>query len=317
VTLVRSGSPRALVVAALLAVQVFFGLHYIGAKIVLAHIPPPAWATLRILSAAALILPATALAGKRWPRGAADHARIALYALFGVVINQICFVEGLSRTEASHSTIISTSIPVATLLIAILVGREGATAGKLAGIGLSLAGVFYLIGHSGISLSGGVMTGDLLMLMNAVSYSFFLVISKPILSKYSSQAVTALLLGYGAVGITLFGVRDLLRADLGAVPAAVWGWAAFVVLFATVGAYLLNSWALKRVESSLVALFIYVQPLIASSLAVFLLGERITIHLIVAAALIFTGVFVALIARPAKPIALEAGGTPGAAISPE
>lgn len=308
-SLVRTGSPRALVVAALLAVQVFFGLHYIGAKIVLAHIPPRAWATLRILAAAALILPATALAGKAWPRSAADHARIALYAVFGVVINQVCFVEGLARTVASHSGVINTSIPVATLLIAILLGRERATIGKLAGIGLSLSGVLYLIAHSGMSMSGGVAAGDLLTLANALSYSFFLVISKPILSRHSSQAITALLLGYGAVGITLLGGVELARADLGSVPANVWGWAAFVVLFATVGAYMLNAWALKRVDSSLVALFIYVQPVIASTLAVALLGETITPHLIVAAALIFAGVFVALISRPAAPVAAEVTGT--------
>jgi drug/metabolite transporter (DMT)-like permease len=304
-TLVRTGSPRVLVVAALLAVQVFFGLHYIGAKIILAHIPPRAWATLRILSAAALILPATALAGKKWPRSAADHGRIALYAIFGVVINQVCFVEGLARTVASHSGVINTSIPVATLLIAILFGRERATIGKIAGIALSLSGVLYLIGHSGISMSGGVVAGDLLTLANALSYSFFLVISKPILSRHSTQAVTALLLGYGAVGITMVGGTQLARVDLRPVPAAVWGWAAFVVLFATVGAYMLNAWALKRVDSSLVALFIYIQPVIASTLSVALLGETITPHLIVSAILIFAGVFVALTARPVAPVPAE------------
>jgi drug/metabolite transporter (DMT)-like permease len=287
------------VVAALLAVQVFFGLHYVGAKIILGHLPPRAWACLRIAAAAALILPATALAGKVWPRDPLDHARIALYALFGVVINQVCFVEGLARTAASHSTIINTLIPVATLFIAILLRRERATARKAAGIALSLAGAVWLVAHSGWALSGGVAAGDLLTLVNALSYSFFLVISKPILERHSSQAVTALLLGYGAVGIGAIGAPELARADLASVPAAAWGWAAFVILFATVGAYALNSWALKRVESSLVALFIYVQPVIASALAVVLLGERITAPLLAAAALIFAGVFVALTAAPA------------------
>ncbi len=304
----RGGSSRALVVAALLAVQVFFGLHYIGAKRILVHVPPAAWATLRILAASAILLPATALMGKRWPRSVKDHARIALYALFGVVINQVCFVEGLSRTLASHSTIINTAIPVATLLMALILKREQATAGKVAGIALSLSGVFYLIGRSGISAEGDVVEGDLLTLINALSYSFYLVISKPILGRYSSQVVTALLLGYGSIGIALFGGADLLRTDLSTVPAGVWGWAAFVVLFATVGAYALNSWALKRVESSQVALFIYVQPVIASTLAVLLLGERITIPLLVAAALIFAGVFVALRSRPAESVAAEISG---------
>ena len=96
------GTPRALVIAALLAVQVFFGVHYVGAKIILGYVPPLAWATMRIVAAALILLPATALMGKPWPRLVPDHARLALYALFGVVINQVCFVEGLARTVASH-----------------------------------------------------------------------------------------------------------------------------------------------------------------------------------------------------------------------
>ncbi len=71
------------------------------------------------------------------------------------------------------------------------------------------------------------------------------------------------------------------------------------------GAYALNAWALKRVDSSQVALFIYVQPVIAAGLAVVLLGERITVHLVMAAALIFSGVFVALAAKPERPSASE------------
>jgi len=285
-------------------VQVFFGLHYIGAKIVLAHIPPGAWATIRIDIAAAILLAVTALMGKRWPTSAADHARIALYALFGVVINQICFVEGLARTLASHSTVLNTAIPVATLLIAILMRRERATATKLSGIALSMSGALYLIAHTGFTAHGSAFEGDLLTLANGLSYSFFLVISKPILARYSSQVVTALLLAYGAVGITIFGGAELLRTDLSSVPPEAWGWGAFVILFATVSAYMLNSWALKRVDSSQVALFIYIQPVIAAGLSVMLLGERITATLVVAAGLIFAGVFLAVSAKPA--------GAPGA-----
>ena len=298
-------APRALVVVALLLVQVFFGLHYIGAKIILAHIPPGGWAVLRIVLAAAILLGATALMGKEWPASAADHLRIALYSLFGVTINQVCFVEGLARTLASHSTVLNTVIPVATLLIAILMGRERATRGKIAGIALSMAGALYLLAHTGMSLHGTAFTGDLLTVTNGLSYSFYLVISKPILERYSSQVVTALTLAYGAVGIALFGGAELLSSDLSAVPAGVWGWAVFVILFATVGAYALNAWALKRVDSSQVALFIYVQPVIAAGLAVVLLGERITVHLVMAAALIFSGVFVALAAKPERPSASE------------
>lgn len=286
---------RRTVVAALVTVQVFFGLHYTAAKYILTVLPPRAWAILRIVPAAILLMAFMAATRReKLPWDRRDLAALAFFSIFGVVINQVCFVEGLSRTATSHSSIINTSIPVATLLIAILMGRERVTGRKLAGIALSLTGVLYLIGHSGTSLGGEIAFGDLLTLINAMSYSFFLVISKPILSRHSSLGVTTWLLAFGAVGISAIGAPQLAAVDFGSVPAGVWWAAAFVVLFPTLGAYMLNTWALKRVDSSIVALFIYLQPLIASVLGVVWLGERIGASTIFSAALIFSGVGIAL-----------------------
>src|SRR5262249_22983582 len=157
------------------------------------------------------------------------------------------------------------------------------------------------------NLGAGVMVGDLLSVVNGLWYLFFLVISKPILSRHSSLAVTAELLAFGAVGITLLGAPQLAQVDLRSVPAPIWWTAAFVVVFCTVAAYILNTWALKRVESSLVALFIYLQPLIASTVAVAFQGERLGAETLVAAALIFGGVGITL-RRSAAPAPASASG---------
>ncbi|HEY3176619.1 MAG TPA: DMT family transporter [Candidatus Polarisedimenticolia bacterium] len=301
---VRSSRPA--VVAALITVQILFGLHYTAAKYIVGYIPPRAWAMIRIVPAAALLmLFVVATRRERLPRDPRDLAAIAFFSIFGVVINQICFVEGLARTATSHSAIINTSIPVATLLIAILMGRERATGSKIAGISLSLAGVLYLIAQGGARLGGEIAFGDLLNLTNAISYSFFLVISKPILSRHSSLAVTACLLSFGAVGISAVGASQLSEVNLAAVPASVWWTGLLVVLFPTVAAYLLNTWALKRVESSIVALFIYLQPLIAAAMGVLVLGESLGPETFISSAFIFTGVALAL--RSAGRVAAREG----------
>jgi drug/metabolite transporter (DMT)-like permease len=211
-----------------------------------------------------------------------------------VVINQVLFVEGLYRTHTAHSAIINTGIPVATLLFALLAGTEQANGRKLTGIGLALGGVLYLLLHTGATMPGQFVTGDILTLLNGLSYSLFLVMSKPILSRYSSLGVTAWLLTFGAIMITALGLPQLITRDLSAVPAPIWWTGAFVVIFPTVLAYLLNSWALARVESSLVALFIYLQPLIAATLGIFWLGEPLGAETIIAAVFIFAGVGVAV-----------------------
>ncbi|MFQ5701411.1 MAG: DMT family transporter, partial [Acidobacteriota bacterium] len=289
VVMPRRQATRAGVFAALATVQVLFGLHYIAAKHILTIIPPRAWATLRIVPASLLLLAVVVLTRRKLPRAPRDLAAIAFFSIFGVVINQVCFVEGLSRTATSHSSIINSAIPVATLLIAILMRYERTDLFKLGGIGLSLVGVVILLARSGTALPERFLTGDLLTLTNAMSYSLFLVISKPILARHSSLAVTAEMLLFGAVGITMLGLPELARLDPSAVPLSVWGAGLFVVLFATVGTYALSAWALKRVDSSHVALFIYLQPLIASLLAVVWLHEPLGAEAYPSAAFIFAG----------------------------
>lgn len=285
----RSG--RATVAGALVLVQLFFGLHYLAAKLVLEAIPPRAWAAIRVTSAAAVLL-AVAAALRRLPRFApADLARLALYSLFGVTINQICFVEGLYRTTPTHSALINTTIPVGTLIFAVLMGRERLDARKLWAVGLSLAGVFLIIVPRGaVVFSVDTRTGDLLTLVNALSYSFFLVLSKRLLSRSDPLAATTVLLAFGAAGVLLVGGRSLSRVDFASVRPSVWALAAFIVLFATVAAYFLNYWALVRVDPSIVALFIYLQPAVAAGLSAVFLGERPGGSVLAGGALVFAGV---------------------------
>ena len=300
------GASRASVILALVAVQVFFALHYVSARHIMEFIPPRAWATIRIVTAALLLMAfVVATRRDRIPRNPRDLSAIALFSLFGVVINQVCFVEGLSRSSTAHSSIINTSIPVATLLIAILMGRERLTGRKLAGIALSITGVLWLILHGGARLGGEFVAGDLFNLTNALSYSFFLVISRPLLQRHSSLAVTALMLLFGAVGISMTGAGQLARVTPSSLPASVWWNAVFVVLFATVAAYILNAYALKRVDSSSVALFIYLQPMIASVVAWAVRGERVGPEAVVAAILIFAGVALGMTAPAGRAAPVE------------
>jgi len=89
--------------------------------------------------------------------------------------------------------------------------------------------------------------------------------------------------------------------DPSAVSPRTWWLGVYIVLFPTVGAYLLTVWALARVDSSLVALFIYLQPVIATALSVAILGERPGATTLAGAALVFVGVFVAVRAGRAGP----------------
>lgn len=295
-------TPPWLVVGALLLVQVWFGIQYVAAKILLREIPAPAWALMRVGTASLLLLLLARAAGRRLPTDLSTLGQLALLSVFGVTINQVCFVEGLSRSTPTHASLIITTIPVLTLLFAVLLRRERIEANKVAAFGAAMLGVLLILGP-GVrdERARGMLIGDLLNLVNAASYSLFLVLAKRLVARLDMLAGTALLLAFGTLGVAVIGLDDLLAFDLSSVSAGTWGLAAYIVLFPTAGAYLLNYWALARVESSVVAFFIFVQPLIAAALSAWILRERPATPVWLGGTLIFAGVYVALRRRAGRP----------------
>lgn len=290
--------PKTKVYLALISVQIFFGIHYFAAKEVLKEIPAPTWASLRVtLGAILMLLLVLPRVKKSFPRNARDFGWIFIYAIFGVAINQIFFTEGLARSVPTHSSIINTIIPITTLLFAILFKKETFSFSKALSIIISLTGVLYLLEIDKLQFSSSYVFGDLLTLINALSFSFFLVISKEIVMRYDPFVITAILLAFGSTIITGYGATSLVKFDPSTVSNYTWAWAVFIVIFPTVLAYFFNYWALKRVESSLVAFFIYIQPPIAATLSIIFRGDHLTLRMIISAILIFVGSVLSVRAR--------------------
>jgi drug/metabolite transporter (DMT)-like permease len=285
---------RVRVLAALTLIQVLFGIHYLAGKIVLREITPRAWAVIRVAGSAVLLLALARLMRRRFPVERRDVALLAVFSFFGVAVNQVCFVEGLSRTTAIHSAIINTLIPAWTLLFAVLLGRESVTTLKAASLVLACAGVMLVIRPERATLSSATFVGDVLTVINSMSYGFFLVISKRTMHRVDALAATALMFVFGTIPIAAFGLPTLVAADLSAVSTTAWAWGAFIIVFPTAAAYVLISWTLARAEASLVALFVYLQPLIATVLGVLVEGERLAARTVAGALLIFAGVYLAL-----------------------
>ena len=289
-----SRAERARVLAALTWIQILFGVHYLAGKVVLREIPPRAWAPIRVVGSAALLVVLVPLLGRRFPRAPRDVAALAGLALFGVAINQVCFVEGLARTTATHSAIINTLIPAWTLLFAVVLGRESLTSMKAASLALAIGGVLLVIRPERASFTSTTFVGDVLTTVNSMSYAFFLVLSKRLMSRVDALGATAFLFVFGAIPIVAYGAPALAVFDPHGISTTAWLWGAFIILFPTAGAYVLISWTLARAEASLVALFVYLQPLIAAIGGILLQGETLTLRTVLGALLIFAGVSLAL-----------------------
>jgi drug/metabolite transporter (DMT)-like permease len=244
------------------------------------------------MSAAAVLLAVYVIRGGASiaPR---DLLKLAGLSFFGVALNQICFIEGLSRTTPAHSSLINTTIPVLTVAFAVLLGREKLRAPTAAGIALAMSGVLVLLQVDHLELHARWFLGDLLTQLNAASFSFFLVISRNTIRRVGSFPATVAVLCFGSLGVAAYGGPSAAAVDPATLSPSLWAIAVYIVLGPTVLAYFLNYWALARVESSHVALFVYLQPILASALSVALLGEVITARLVISSVLVFLGVLFA------------------------
>ena len=283
--------------AALAGAQSGFALFPIFGKLALVSIPPFALAAIRVVSSAVMLEIVRRMSAPE-RIAPSDRGRIFFLAFAGVSFNQVLFIFGLSLTTAINTSILISAIPVFTLAAAVLLGKEETTSRAVGGMVLAGAGALVLLNAESFEWSSRYFRGDLLILSNGFSYSIYLVLSRPILARYRPLTFTAAVFRWGTLPIVLVAIPALIRFNPSAVkPIAWWSLAAIIVL-CTVVPYLLNSWALARTHASRVAAYVFLQPVIAATLAVVVLGERPGWRTLVAAALIFGGLAVSL--RPAR-----------------
>lgn len=288
--------PRALFT--LLVVQLLFGTLGPVGKVAMPVFGASGIALARIAGGALVFGALRALFSL--PRVPREHQlRLALCAVVGIAGNQLLFLAGLSRTSSIHATLIVTTTPVFTMLLAALIDGERPTPRTIGGVALSLSGVALLLSPG---LGGGSLVGDLLVLANTALYSLYLVCSRPLLKALPPLSVAAGLFAWGVPWVLLASALTGAAPSLGglagfAVPPAA-GWAlAWIVLGPTVGTYLLNLVALRSVPATLVGLFIALQPFVAAAIAIPLLGEEPGLREVAAACLSVAGIALASLRR--------------------
>ncbi|MBA3766277.1 MAG: DMT family transporter [Acidobacteria bacterium] len=286
----RSGAQPHL---ALIAVQLLFGTWPIVGKIALRALPSTGLVAFRVGGATIAFLILQRTFGRAQVINRKDYARLALYSLLGVVLNQLLFVKGLSLTSSViNATLLGTAIPVFTLLVSITLGYDRVSLRKALGIILAAGGVVYLVDPMRADFSSGKTLGNILLVANSFSYGAYIAISKDMLKRYGALTVITWIFVFGSIITIPIGIYSLRSTPLETVGAGVWLAVLYIILAPTVGAYYLNAWALARVSPSTVAVYIYLQPLIAFALAPLILGESWNSRTWVASLLIFAGVAV-------------------------
>lgn len=284
---------------ALLAVAVIYGLNYTVAKGVMPeHLGPSGFILVRAIGAT-LGFWLLWLGRKEGEIPLRELPRLALAALLGVALNQLMFFNGLNLTTPIHASILMTSSPMLVLVMGVLMGTESFKPIRLVGILVGVAGAIHLITKGTWHFSGGdTAVGDAMILVNAASYSAYLVVVKPLMAKYNAVQVIKWVFSLGLLMVLPFGWGQLVAADWTNMPAEVWLGIGFVVLFTTFVAYLFNIFALRTVTSTTVAAYIYLQPVVATAVALAAGTDRFSWDQFFAGLLVFAGVYAVSLYKP-------------------
>ena len=232
-----------------------------------------------------------------------DFPRIIAAAFFGVALNMLTFFQGLSMTSPISASVIMVTTPIIVLVLSAIIMKEGMQKVKLLGIVMGLVGTAFLILYGkSIGSATNASLGNLLVFINAVSYGFYLIIVKKLMDKYNAFTFVKWIYLFGFLMVLPFGWSQFAAVQWQTVPQAILWKIGFVVVFSTFFTYLLNLLSMRELKPTTIAVFIYLQPFFATLFAISLGKDQLTLEKIIAAALIFGGVYL-VIRKKSVPVA--------------
>lgn len=280
--------------AALFLANLIYALNYTIAKGVMPdYIDPLGFILLRVSGACVLfwILHSFFVKEKVDKK---DFSKLFICGVFGVALNQMMFFKGLNLTTPINAAVTMTSTPILVIIMASIIIKETLSLKRIVGIALGAAGAITLItqGEASISETAENPTlGNLFIFINATSYALYLIFVKPLMEKYNAMTVIKWVFTFGLMIVLPFGFSEFTEVDWFHLPKhVIWAFS-FVVICTTFMAYLFNVFALKNLRASTVGFYIYLQPLLATAVAIFTQSDQLDLIKLLAAILIFTGVF--------------------------
>ncbi len=287
-------------------VLVFFGNFFFGTSVVAvkhltpALMPPLALNVLRVSIALLLFWLLFLLDTNTTKKAEIKKKDVKLFficALTGVVLNQILFIKGVALTSAIHSSLLILCTPIVITVIAPFLIQEKISFNKIGGLIMGVVGAALLIFLRVKTDKESNTLGDILVVFNAISYAFYLVLVKPLMQHYKPLHVIRWIFTIGAGSIIPIGFTDFLQINWSGFLWHHWLALSFSIIGATFLSYMFIVYGVSVLGSSVTGTYIYTQPVFATVTSMLLFDEKLTAIKIISALLIFGGVFLVNLKR--------------------
>lgn len=232
-----------------------------------------------------------------------DYIKIFAASFLGYFMTQITFLIAIPDVTPMDCSIISAMSPIYTMFIAAIVLKEPITLKKAGGVAVSLFGIIFLIMNS-VTSSGGIaeskMSGIFLMILNSLSFSLYLGIFKPLISKYSVVTFMKWIFLFSFLMSVPMSGKEIITLSWSSIPSAQLWELSYLIVFATFISYFLIPVGQKIIRPTLVSMYSYIQPIIATAISICIGMDSLTWQKILAASMVFGGVIIVSRSRSAQ-----------------
>ena len=290
---------------ALFAINLLYGANYVVAKGLMPNIiGANGFILLRVIGAVLLFWLIFIFRFQKIAK--ADILSLIFCGLFGVAVNQLFFFNGLMLTSPINAPVIMTTTPIIVLVLSLIFLKEKMRSTQIIGVFMGALGAVLF---SLQNIDGGFATGigDLFIFFNAASYAIYLILVKPLMSKYNALTVITWVFTFGLIFVLSWPFTSIEFAQVQWNQIATTN--AFRMLFVVIGVtflpYLLQVYAMKTVSPSMASVYIYLQPILSGAFVylLFYFGfedytRDISMIKLLSAIIIFVGVY--LVIKPNK-----------------
>lgn len=220
-----------------------------------------------------------------------DYCQLIVAAFFGVAFNMTAFFKGLSMTSSINASVLMLMAPVFVVIFSAIGNKTPIKLLVYVGITIAFIGAALLVDVFHFSLDDDGLMGDILVMLNAISYAYYLYYVTRLLKKYNAMTITTFLFVFGFLMVLPVGASDFMQIVWETLPIKAIFAMIYVIVGVTILAYLLNAWALQNSNSTTVGSYIYLQPLLATLIAIPLGVDTLSIEKIGYGLLIIGGLF--------------------------
>jgi drug/metabolite transporter (DMT)-like permease len=256
---------------------------------------PILWSNVRFFLAGIGMLIVTLLMRRKHPPLTKEFfLPLVPLSLLGMALGQGLFLFGLKKTTSINTAILTSTIPILTMLIVIMRRQEAININKLLGLSLAFVGVIIIRDISSFQLSNETFIGDMMVFLGALCFALYLCYAKKFLQQFDNFWLTTWMFLISGILMLIFNAKAWTEFEAPYMDSLFITSALYSIIGATLLTYLLNNWVLKKASSANVALFIYLQPVVAGVIGFLFLDESVTLRMCFSSLLILSGMYVSL-----------------------